>query len=185
MLRYRFAMWIALCAAGCGSSTEGVEQQHDDLSTEPVTPSPSNAAPAPETTGAAAEGRRPDLARIQGCQIVVTEKVLYYSNPRVHRESFDVLDEVAMIINSNPALGVVRIEVHTDSRGTDEYNRKLSEERALNVERYLVKRGVPAESLTAVGRGEEQPVSSEQTEEAWAKNRRTEFHIVDCSEEQQ
>jgi outer membrane protein OmpA-like peptidoglycan-associated protein len=127
----------------------------------------------------------PDLARIEGCQIVVTEKVHYKGDPSaaISPKSFATLDIVAEIIKSNPDLGVIRIEVHSGPWGDDYYNMVLTEDRALQVMEYLVKKGVPEESLIAIGCGEEKPIASNDTEEGRAMNQRTEFHIVGCEEE--
>jgi len=75
----------------------------------------------------------------------------------------------------------VRIEVngHTDDVGTDEYNVKLSERRAVSVEDYLLSRGVPRDQLAVVkGFGKAQPIDPGTTDVARAKNRRVEVRIV-------
>jgi len=68
----------------------------------------------------------------------------------------------------------LKVEGHTDSIGTKDYNQKLSERRAESVKAYLVKKGVAAERITAMGRGEEQPVADNKTAEGRAQNRRVE-----------
>ena len=70
----------------------------------------------------------------------------------------------------------MRIEGHTDSDGTPEANLKLSEKRAAAVKNYLVKKGVSADLLTAVGKGDTSPVADNETSEGKAQNRRTEIH---------
>jgi outer membrane protein OmpA-like peptidoglycan-associated protein len=124
----------------------------------------------------------PDLAKIDGCQIVVTEKILFRSDPNIEHKSYDVLNVVAEIIKSNPDLGVISIEVHADSPGPAEYNMAQSEYRAQNVKSYLVDQGVPTDALIAVGRGDEEPLVEAKTKEEWYKNCRVEFHIVECEE---
>lgn len=73
--------------------------------------------------------------------------------------------------------GKVNIEVagHTDSRGSDEYNMTLSEQRANAVRNHLIKKGIEADRLTAVGYGESQPVADNATDEGRFKNRRVEL----------
>lgn len=73
--------------------------------------------------------------------------------------------------------GKVNIEVagHTDSRGSDEYNMTLSQQRANAVRNHLIKKGIEADRLTAVGYGESQPVADNATEEGRFKNRRVEL----------
>ena len=88
-----------------------------------------------------------------------------------------MLNEVADVLIRNADM-VVRIEGHTDSRGSDKYNKRLSQDRANSVQKYLVGQAVPAARMTAVGLGEEQPIESNDSEDGRAKNRRVEFHIV-------
>lgn len=66
---------------------------------------------------------------------------------------------------------------HTDSKGTDAYNMSLSERRAAAVVNYLVSQGVSRSRLRPVGRGETEPVASNETEDGRAKNRRVEVAI--------
>lgn len=69
------------------------------------------------------------------------------------------------------------IEGHTDSRGSDDYNRRLSQRRAESVRDYLIAEGVPAARLQAVGRGESTPIASNDDAEGRANNRRVEVHL--------
>ena len=73
--------------------------------------------------------------------------------------------------------GNVNIEVagHTDSRGSDKYNLKLSQRRAEAVRNYLVSKGIAADRLTAKGYGESQPVADNATDEGRFQNRRVEL----------
>ena len=72
-----------------------------------------------------------------------------------------------------------RIEIaeHTDSRGSDSYNRQLSRQRADALKDYMVERGVDEKVLKPVGYGESQPIDPANTPEARAKNERTEFRV--------
>ena len=67
---------------------------------------------------------------------------------------------------------------HTDSIGTDEYNRKLSLRRADSVKAYFVSQGVPQIRIRADGRGESEPVASNKTAEGRSLNRRVEVTVV-------
>ncbi|HYD46752.1 MAG TPA: OmpA family protein, partial [Terriglobales bacterium] len=69
------------------------------------------------------------------------------------------------------------IEGHTDSVGTDQYNRRLSERRAGVVRQYLIDHGVPAERIRTIGYGENRPVAPNETPEGRAINRRVEQKI--------
>ncbi|NBX16849.1 MAG: OmpA family protein [Proteobacteria bacterium] len=70
------------------------------------------------------------------------------------------------------------VEGHTDSKGNDDYNKKLSQQRADNVKRVLVENGLSADDVQAIGYGEERLLKNpEQTELDYAKNRRVEINI--------
>ena len=73
----------------------------------------------------------------------------------------------------------VRVDGHTDSIGTDQYNQKLSERRAEAVKNYLVQKGaVDASKITSMGHGETKPIASNKTKEGRAQNRRVEILIL-------
>ena len=67
---------------------------------------------------------------------------------------------------------------HTDSRGTEPYNQKLSERRVETVRQYMVSKGVPAAKITTSGKGELQPVATNKTDEGRAKNRRVDIEFT-------
>ncbi len=67
---------------------------------------------------------------------------------------------------------------HTDSDGSGPYNQRLSRARALSVQEELVKLGISTERITAMGRGEEEPVAGNDTAEGRQKNRRIEFKLT-------
>ena len=70
----------------------------------------------------------------------------------------------------------LRIEGHTDSTGSDETNKTLSQQRADAVKNYLVSQdGLAAEQISAIGFGESHPVASNETADGRSQNRRVEF----------
>jgi outer membrane protein OmpA-like peptidoglycan-associated protein len=71
----------------------------------------------------------------------------------------------------------IMVEGHTDSIGTEENNRKLSQGRADAVREFLVSRGVEASRISAVGKGESEPVADNKSPEGRANNRRVEIII--------
>ena len=97
----------------------------------------------------------------------------------IQERSFDLLDEIASVINANPQLKKIRIEGHTDSVGGDLNNLRLSQARAAAVLKYLVNKGIEDGRLESRGFGETAPIDSNDTEEGRAANRRVEFLIVD------
>src|SRR5262245_3354597 len=72
------------------------------------------------------------------------------------------LAKISGIVLAHPGL-MLSVEGHTDSVGSDDYNQKLSEQRANSVREYLVGQGVPSTAITARGFGESQPVASNDT----------------------
>ena len=88
-----------------------------------------------------------------------------------------VLDDVALVLRDVPDMKL-RIEGHTDAEGSDSSNLRLSQERAFSVRAYLVSRGVAADRLEAVGKGELEPVDTNRTAAGRQRNRRVEFHIL-------
>lgn len=70
---------------------------------------------------------------------------------------------------------VVQIEGHCDSRGSVEYNLALGERRAKAVKSYLVSMGISGDKLRVVSYGEEKPVATGETDQAYAQNRRANF----------
>jgi len=71
----------------------------------------------------------------------------------------------------------ITVAGHTDSRGSVEYNKTLSQRRAESVRKYLASMGVNASSLDAKGFGEEQPIATNDTSAGRAKNRRVELRM--------
>jgi len=84
--------------------------------------------------------------------------------------------KVSGILLAYPGLRI-QLEGHTDSIGSDDYNQKLSEQRANAVRDYLVEQGVPGETVTAVGFGKSQPVASNDTAEGRQRNRRVDMVV--------
>jgi len=70
------------------------------------------------------------------------------------------------------------VEGHCDERGTEEYNFALGQRRASSVREFLISRGVAAERLSIVSKGEEEPADPGHNEAAWAKNRRAMFLVT-------
>ena len=72
----------------------------------------------------------------------------------------------------------VTVEGHADARGTNEYNLALGERRANAVKDYLVNLGVAADRITAVTKGEEAPMCTDENESCFSRNRRGHFVIT-------
>ena len=87
-----------------------------------------------------------------------------------------VLDQFAQSLVQNPA-SVIQIVGHTDATGSDAANVQLSRERANATRDYLVSRGVTSDRIATDGRGEREPVASNDTEAGRARNRRVEIFV--------
>lgn len=124
-----------------------------------------------------------ELERIFPTKMIVIPNIYYdYDKATLRPESKLVLDTVFIFFQENPDL-TVEIGSHTDSRGSDAYNIKLSQARAQSVVDYLIGKGIPAERLIAKGYGETVPVNGcinnvKCSEDEHQKNRRTTFRVV-------
>ncbi len=109
---------------------------------------------------------------------VVTLKNVFFDfdKTELKPESFVELDRLVSYLQHNS----VRIEIggHTDDQGSEDYNDRLSENRAKAVYDYLIQKGIPADRLTYKGYGKRMPVADNSTDEGRATNRRTEFKII-------
>jgi len=92
-------------------------------------------------------------------------------------ESFVELNKVVDLLKQNPSLEI-EIEGHTDSKGSDQYNKDLSQGRAQSVVDYIATQNISKDRLTAKGFGESKPIDTNETEAGKANNRRVEFTIV-------
>ena len=87
------------------------------------------------------------------------------------------LDQVVTVLEQNPGLNV-EVQGHTDNVGTQQYNQRLSERRAMSVKNYLVSKGIAKDRLTATGYGFSRPLTTNETEEGRAKNRRVQLDPI-------
>jgi outer membrane protein OmpA-like peptidoglycan-associated protein len=111
-------------------------------------------------------------------RIEIKQQVHFETNKtKILPDSYELLNEVADVIKSNPRLEV-RIEGHTDSSGSPKRNMKLSQGRADAVRTYLITQGVPAPHLSAEGFGPTKPIASNASSKGKALNRRVEFKII-------
>ncbi|PIE65337.1 MAG: cell envelope biogenesis protein OmpA, partial [Deltaproteobacteria bacterium] len=97
------------------------------------------------------------------------------------KKTFELLDEVARVLNEYPQITKLRIEGHTDSRGSAKSNLALSDRRAASVRTYLIGKGVDPNRLVAKGYGEERPKVPNKGRKNMAINRRTEFFILEIN----
>ncbi len=114
---------------------------------------------------------------LSSIQLFESEDIYFeYDKSRLLPAAREVLKKKAQWLRANPE-AIILIEGHCDERGTNEYNLALGERRAYSTKTYLTDLGISTSRLTTISYGEERPVDSGQSEEAWAKNRRAHFEI--------
>jgi outer membrane protein OmpA-like peptidoglycan-associated protein/tetratricopeptide (TPR) repeat protein len=126
-------------------------------------------------------------AAIQPIEVIVTEteivlKPIYfeYDKSNITQEGAFELDKLVQAMKSNDKMFVLA-KSHTDNRGTDKYNLRLSDRRAKSSVQYIISKGIDASRISGKGMGELEPkvdCGKDCTEEQRAQNRRSEFLIV-------
>lgn len=99
-----------------------------------------------------------------------------FASAVLKKESEKQLDKFVELYQNFPNMKL-QINGHTDNVGSEEYNQKLSEDRARSVYEYFLKKGIPASSMTTRGFGLKYPIDTNETDEGRAKNRRVEVDI--------
>ena len=121
--------------------------------------------------------------KAEGAAIVINNIYYEYDESRLRDDSYPVLDQLISMLNENKDMRL-ELGAHTDSKGSDAYNQKLSEARAKSVVDYLVNKGIDPSRLVSKGYGESNPIAENQNPDGSdnpdgrQKNRRTEFKII-------
>lgn len=111
--------------------------------------------------------------------IAIMDKVQFETGKADLKEvSHSLLDEVAKMLKDNPQVELISVEGHTDSTGSPDFNRKLSQQRAESVAKYLSSKGVKAARMEPKGFGPDKPVADNETDAGREANRRVEFNIL-------
>lgn len=113
-------------------------------------------------------------------KVVLNPIFFDYNKHNIKPQAAFELDKLVAIMKKYPAM-VIKAESHTDSRGDDAYNLKLSDKRAQATVQYVISKGIAASRIVGQGYGESNPtVNCEEncTEKQHQKNRRSEFIIV-------
>ncbi len=92
-------------------------------------------------------------------------------------KSFESLNEVLKVMKEYPKLRV-EIQGHTDSKGSDSYNTRLSDSRARSVRKYFIEKGIAPDRLESKGYGEKTPITTNETDEGRAQNRRVMLKVL-------
>jgi OOP family OmpA-OmpF porin len=116
---------------------------------------------------------------IEENSIVILEKIYFETDSaEIQPRSYPILDAVAATLVGNPHITLIEIQGHADERSSDEYNIRLTSDRAAAVLESLVQRGVMRDRMRSGGYGERCPIDPRHSEEAWEQNRRVEFKII-------
>ncbi|MCC5861975.1 MAG: peptidoglycan-associated lipoprotein Pal [Gammaproteobacteria bacterium] len=162
---------LAACA-GRGTATP------EDADTNRVGSRDMNGSATSATRGDGRGARIGDMEALEPdpADPVLSNMTIFFDFDRdnIRQEFIPTLDAHAAFLMENPRRRV-RLEGHTDERGSREYNIGLGERRALSVRRYLLLQGVSADQLSTVSYGEERPAVLGSNEQAWSQNRRVEL----------
>ena len=126
---------------------------------------------------------KPEIEVVSINQAIRLNNIYYnYNDAKILKAARPDLDYLYELMQQYPDM-VIELSSHTDARGNDEFNQKLSQRRADSAKKYLVDKGVPDERIKAVGYGETQLLNKcgndvKCTEEEHQLNRRTEFKII-------
>jgi OOP family OmpA-OmpF porin len=116
---------------------------------------------------------------IEENQIIILEKIYFETDSaEIQQRSYPIIDAVAATLIGNPQISLIEIQGHADERATDEYNVRLTRDRAAAVLEALVQRGTDRRRMRSAGYGERCPIDPGHNETAWEKNRRVEFKIL-------
>lgn len=159
----------ALLAACSGSDTKDEEAAAEAARLAAEAAAAEQAAAESEAQSeAAAQRMREEAAAAVG-------NVFYfeYDSATLTPAALDALNAHIAVLHNN--IAAVRLEGHTDERGTREYNLALGERRANSVRDYMVANGISSLRIEPISYGEERPVAYGSGESNWAQNRRVEL----------
>jgi len=117
---------------------------------------------------------------IVGDRVVLNPILFDFDKSNITSQGAFELDKLVAVMNKYPDI-VILAESHTDTRGTDKYNEKLSDRRAKSTVQYVISKGIDASRITGVGKGERElkvDCGFKCTEEEHQMNRRSEFIIM-------
>jgi OmpA-OmpF porin, OOP family len=155
------------CPAPKDTDGDGVLDLEDAC---PKDPGPRSADP--KTNGC-------PLAHVEADEIKIMEPVKFANNSDVILpEGEVVLDAVRSVLVAHPEIATIEVRGHTDSRGSDASNLRLSKRRAAAVKKWLDAHGIEKTRVSSEGFGETLPIDTNDTDEGRRNNRRVEFRIL-------
>jgi peptidoglycan-associated lipoprotein len=175
---------VAVVASGC-KSPENLETIHGVRPPKIQEPPPQPPIP-PEITSGVTNGLNIPLPPydvysnyVAHPEILADDTVHFdFDKSAVKTSEKPKVEAVADYLKANAAFAI-RIEGNCDERGTEEYNRALGERRALSLREELVRLGVAPSRVVTITYGQDRPVDPGHNEEAWRKNRRGDFVVLE------
>ncbi len=165
---------VLIMASGCAKKPAPEQETarppvQEGMKTDQGVPAPDRgeAAPAPVSLA----GREAEVDDFEN-------EYIYFDFDRytLSAEATAVLNRKVAFLKAHADLAV-EVQGHCDERGTAEYNMALGDRRAKAARDYLVTMGIAASRLTSISYGEERPIDTAGSEDAWAKNRRAQFMV--------
>ena len=191
MIRARALVLAIVVSTGLAAATAGCHKNPPPAAPAPPAPPPPAAtppppAPPPPPPPAAAPAPRPlteeEVFARKSVDQLNSEKPL--DDVFFDLDKSDIRDDGRTALQKNAdwlkkwSTTRITVEGHADSRGSSEYNLGLGSRRAASVKDYLASLGVPANRVTVISKGKEQPFCSEENESCWQQNRRGHFVIT-------
>ncbi len=162
----------AVSSGSGSSSTAGAVAEHTGPSADEIK------AEGLKAEKMRAEEERNAKEKAEAMQTLVNEDVRFdYDSAVLSEAAQDILKKKAAYLEKFSGISVT-IEGHCDERGTNEYNLALGERRAQSAKNFLINLGISSSRMRTISYGEEKPLDSGHTEEAWAKNRRAHFVLI-------
>jgi peptidoglycan-associated lipoprotein len=191
MIRARALVLAIVVSTGLAAATAGCHKNPPPASA-PAPPAPPPAAtpappaPPPPPPPAAAPAPRPlteeEIFARKSVDQLNSEKPL--DDVFFDLDKSDIRDDGRSVLQRDAdwmkkwSTTQITVEGHADSRGSSEYNLGLGSRRAASVKDYLASLGVPANRITVISKGKEQPFCNDENESCWQQNRRGHFVIT-------
>jgi len=160
-----------------------LDPDNDGIKGTAANPAPDKCPDKPETVnGFEDEDGCPDvkpMVQLVGQEIKISEQVNFKTNSaEIEASSNTLLENIANVMKQHPNLDLIEVSGHADKRGTAALNQSLTQRRSKAVVDALVKLGVDAKRLRPVGYGPYCPLDPADTDAAYDKNRRVQFHVL-------
>ena len=173
--------WLAGCGAASEVTTTSPPTAEPEATAAAATPEATAPEPAvpEEEPGSALELTAAQMTERLAAEGKVTLREIAFqtSTADLLPAAHPLLAQVVVVLREQPAMRL-RIQVHSDTQGSGEFNQRITDQRALAIKEWLVGQGIDAARLEAAGYGEQQPVAPNSSAEGRAANRRVELVVV-------